>query len=40
MPKSYALVNNNVINAPQDQPYAWTYPTPGPAQLAQISKTP
>jgi peptide/nickel transport system substrate-binding protein len=40
MPKSYAVVKNNVFNVPKNQPSAWTYPTPAPAQLAQVFKTP
>jgi peptide/nickel transport system substrate-binding protein len=40
MPNGYAVAKNNVHNVPQSQPSAWTYPTPGPAQLAQVYKTP
>ncbi|MDO8358584.1 MAG: ABC transporter substrate-binding protein [Devosia sp.] len=38
-PNGYALAKNNVHNVPSSQPSAWTYPTPGPAQLSQVYKT-
>ena len=38
-PNGYALVKNNVRNVPASQPSAWTYPTPAPAQIAQVYKT-
>lgn len=39
-PNGYAIARNNVHNVPASQPSAWTYPTPGPAQLSQVYKTP
>lgn len=39
-PNGYAVVRNNVHNVPASQPSAWTYPTPGPAQISQVYKTP
>ena len=38
-PKGYAVVKNNVHNVPQEQPAAYSYPTPGPMQMAQIWKS-
>jgi peptide/nickel transport system substrate-binding protein len=37
--KGYAIVKNNVHNVPASQPAAYTYPTPGPMQMAQIWKS-
>jgi peptide/nickel transport system substrate-binding protein len=37
--KGYAVVKNNVHNVPASQPAAYTYPTPGPMQMAQIWKS-
>ncbi len=37
--KGYAIVKNNVHNVPPSQPAAYTYPTPGPMQMAQIWKS-
>jgi peptide/nickel transport system substrate-binding protein len=38
-PKGYAVVKNNVHNVPPEQPAAYSYPTPGPMQMAQIWKS-
>lgn len=35
----YAVVKNNVHNVPASQPAAYSYPTPGPMQIAQIWKS-
>jgi len=37
-PKGYGIVKNNVHNVPVDQPFAWSYPTPGPMQYSQLFK--
>lgn len=35
-PPGYGVVNVKLRNVPVDQPYAWIYPNPGPANLSQL----
>lgn len=35
-PPGYGVVNAKMRNVPENQPYAWIYPNPGPADLSQL----